>query len=211
MLSATEFYEVSTPLLVVLWIETVVYLGIGLYQTFDDFIHKTPKWAYINDRLNSWIWFQDKIGHKMHAAICFMLGFVALNGALEGMVTRFEIEIIFVSFALISGMVFGLLPPGRFGLVTIVTKPEIILQIVMYVFCVHLIRPEIIALCVVLNLWGVFVYFRQTSKIHGGEFEILRADMVEAGFDEKRLETVDKLAGYQQQGAHESGRDPVGS
>ena len=94
---------------------------------------------------------------------------------------------------------------------TIVTKPEIILQIVMYVFCVHLIRLEIIALCAVLNLWGVFVYFRQTSKIHGGEFAILRADMVEAGFDEKRLETVDKLAGYQQQGAHESGRDPVGS
>ena len=196
MLTATEFIETTTALSIVLWIEAVVYLGIGLYETFDDFIHKAPKWAFINDRMNSWIWMQDKVGHKMHAAICFMLGFVALNGALEGMVSRFEIEIIFVSFALLSGMIFGLLPPGRFGIITLATKPEIILQVVMYFFCLNLIRPEIIGLCVLLNLWGLFVYFRQTSKIFGGKYEIMRADMVEAGFDERRLERVDKVVGY---------------
>ena len=196
MLTSTEFIETTTALSIVLWIEAVVYLGIGLYETFDDFIHKTPKWAFINDRMNSWIWMQDKIGHKMHAAICFMLGFVALNGALEGMVTRFEIEIIFVSFALLSGMIFGLLPPGRFAVVTLATKPEIILQVVMCFFCLNMIRPEIVGLCIMLNLWGLIVYFRQTSKIFGGKYEILRADMVEAGFDERRLERLDKIVGY---------------
>ena len=75
MLSATEFYEVSTPLLVVLWIETVVYLGIGLYQTFDDFIHKTPKWAYINDRLILGYGFrqnraQNARGDLLYAGVC---------------------------------------------------------------------------------------------------------------------------------------------
>ena len=58
---------------------------------------------------------------------------------------------------------------------------------------------------------SIWYWDRDLSKIHGGEFAILRADMVEAGFDEKRLETVDKLAGYQQQGSHESGGNPLGS
>ena len=105
VLTAIEFFPTTTALSIVLWIEALIYLGIGLYETFDDFIHKAPKWAFINDRMNSWIQMRDKTGHKMHAAICFMLGFVALNGALEGMVTRFEIEIIFVSFALLSGII----------------------------------------------------------------------------------------------------------
>ena len=82
---------------------------------------------------------------------------------------------------------------------TIVTKPEIILQIVMYVLRAPDSSGNNCFMCRAKSL-GCFVYFRQTSKIHGGEFAILRADMVEAGFDEKRLETVDKLAGYQQQG-----------
>ena len=73
MLTATEFTPTTTPLLIVLWIEAVVYLGIGLYETFDDFIHKATKWVFINDRMNSWIWTQYKIGHKMYTAICFML------------------------------------------------------------------------------------------------------------------------------------------
>lgn len=196
MLTATEFIPTTTPLLIVLWIEAAVYLGIGLYETFDDFIHKAPKWAFINDRMNSWIWMQDKVGHKMHAAICFMLGFVALNGALEGMVTRFEIEIIFVSFALLSGMIFGLLPMGgRLGFVMVVLKPEIILQVIMYIFCATLIRPEIIGLCVMLNLWGIFVYFRKTSKVIDGKYEVLRSDMLDAGAGSV-IERMDKLMGY---------------
>lgn len=197
VLTAIEFFPTTTALSIVLWIEALIYLGIGLYETFDDFIHKAPKWAFINDRMNSWIQMRDKTGHKMHAAICFMLGFVALNGALEGMVTRFEIEIIFVSFALLSGIIFGLLPMGgRLGLFIIAFKPEIILQVVMYVFCVNLIRPEIIGLCVLLNLWGLFVYFRKTSKIVGGKYEMLRSDILEAGADAV-VKGMDKVMGYE--------------
>ena len=66
--------------------------------------------------------------------------------------------------------------------------------------------PEIIGLCVLLNLWGLFVYFRQTSKIFGGKYEILRSDMVEAGFDERRLERLDKVVGYKS-AANEEGTD----
>jgi hypothetical protein len=210
MLTATEFIPTTTALLIVLWIEAVVYLGIGLYETFDDFIHKAPKWAFINDRVNSWIWMQDKIGHKMHAAICFMLGFVALNGAIEGMVSRFEIEIIFVSFALLSGMIFGLMPMGgRLALVMVATKPEIILQVIMYIFCASLIRPEILGLCVLLNLWGIFVYFRKTSKVIGGKYEVLRSDMLEAGADAV-VERMDKVMGFEPVEEEQTNSDPAG-
>jgi hypothetical protein len=42
MLSATEFFPVTPLLLVVLWIEAVVYLSIGTYEIFDDFLAKAP-------------------------------------------------------------------------------------------------------------------------------------------------------------------------
>ena len=45
MLSSTEFFQVTPLLMWVLWIEAVIYLGIGTYETFDDFIAKVPKWA----------------------------------------------------------------------------------------------------------------------------------------------------------------------
>ena len=93
-------------------------------------------------------------------------------------------------------MIFGLLPPGRFAFVTLATKPEIVLQAVMYFFCLNLIRPEIVGLCLILNLWGLIVYFRQTSKIFGGKYEIMRADMLEATGDEVFVARVDKIAGY---------------
>ena len=40
MPAATEFYTVAKGLQVVLWIEAIVYLGIGIYELFDDFIEK---------------------------------------------------------------------------------------------------------------------------------------------------------------------------
>ena len=44
--------------------------------------------------------------HKFHAIVCFFLGFIALNGIIEGAVTRFEIELLFIGLALIM-MLFG--------------------------------------------------------------------------------------------------------
>lgn len=40
MLTSTEFLQVTPTLEIVLWIEAVVYLGIGVYELFDDFIAK---------------------------------------------------------------------------------------------------------------------------------------------------------------------------
>ena len=90
MLTATEFYEVTTLLKVVLWIEVVIYLGLGVYEIFNDFFYKPRNWAIKNGKHNSYIYLVDRTGIKMHAAIFFILGFVVLKGVIEGQVTRFE-------------------------------------------------------------------------------------------------------------------------
>ena len=59
---------------------------------------------------------EDKMQHKFHAAICFFLGFIALNGIIEGAVTRFEIELLFIGLALIMMLLWMILPPGRLAL-----------------------------------------------------------------------------------------------
>ena len=196
MLEATEFIATTTTLKVVLWIETVVYLGLGVYELLDDFHLKPKPWAKIDGRYNAWILMQETIGHKMHAAICFLLGFVALNGVIESQVSRFEIELIFLSFALLSGVIFSVLPPGRLAVLTLLTKPEILLQIAMYVFCAHLIRPEVIALCVLLNGWGLLVYFRKHRlSIVPFTYEQFREHIVQVE-DSEMVAKVDKAAGY---------------
>ena len=48
--------------------------------------------------------------------LCFVLGMVALNGAVEGVVTRFELELIFISFAVILPVLWATLLPGRLGI-----------------------------------------------------------------------------------------------
>ena len=54
--------------------------------------------------------------HKFHAAICFFLGFIALNGIIEGAVTRFEIELLFIGLALIM-MLLWMILPRKIGLI----------------------------------------------------------------------------------------------
>lgn len=207
MLGATEFMETTTSLTVVLWIEVIVYLGIGIYELVDDFWRQPRPWAYVNGRLNNWIHMQDYIGHKMHAALCFVLGFVALNGVLEGHVSRFEIELIFLSFALITGIIWGMLPPGRLARIMPLSKPEVFLQIAMYVFCAHLIRPQIIVLCVTLNAWGVFLYFtRQRRMLQPFTYEALREHIREAE-GEATLARIDKVAGYVGEAESEAGAE----
>ncbi len=199
MLSATEFMPVDGTLAVVLWIEVIVYMGIGVYELVDDFHARPKRWSLTDDQLNVWIYTQEKVGHKMHAAVCFLLGFVALNGVIEGHVNRFELELLFVSLALITGVIWGLLPPGRLAIVTILSKPEIWLQIVMYSFYAGLIRPEIIGLCVLLNAWGVLVYFTLQRKVLTPfTYANLRQHIL-AAEGEEVLPKIDKIAGYQHQ------------
>lgn len=196
MLSATEFYPVTIGLQIVLWIEAIIYLGIGIYELFDDFLQKPQTWMRINGRVNGYLRLTHKIGHKMHAGICVLLGFVALNGILEGFVTRFELELIFVSFAILMPAIWSSLMPGRLGIVTLLTKPEFWLQLVMFIMFSHLVRPQILVACVALNLWGIFVYVRFT-RVHLFQpftYATVRAHCIDA-IGEAGVAKFDKIAG----------------
>ena len=198
-MNATDLYSVTPLLSVVLWIELIVYLSIGTYELFDDFLVKAKSWMKINGRTNGYVRLIDKVGHKMHGAICFFLGFIALNGILEGRVTRFELELSFLSLALLMLTIWMTLLPGKIGLfVVTATKPEFWLQFIMFIFFSELIRSEIIYICVAFNLWGILVYFFHTKKkfFKPYTYEATRADMLDAGFEEKKLQFFDKIAGY---------------
>ncbi|MFT4820623.1 MAG: hypothetical protein ACJA2J_002029 [Candidatus Azotimanducaceae bacterium] len=197
MLSATEFYIVPFSLAVILWIEVVIYLGLGTYELFDDFLAKPKPWMIIFGRINGYVRMTHKIGHKMHAGICFLLGFVALNGAVEGQVTRFELELIFLSFGILMPAIWSSLLPGRLALIILATKPEFWLQIAMLTLFSHLIRPEVLLLCVVLNVWGIFVYFSHTRKTLFVPFTYatLRSHCIDAE-GAAFVHKLDKLAGY---------------
>jgi hypothetical protein len=133
----------------------------------------------------------------MHAGICVLLGFVALNGALEGHVTRIELELIFVSFAVLMPVIWALVMPGRLGVMVVALKPEFWLQIVMFTFFSHLIRHEILLVCIGFNLWGVAVYFLRTRKTYLTPFtyETLRSHLCDAESPE-RVARMDKIAGH---------------
>ena len=126
-----------------------------------------------------------------------MLGMVALNGALEGFVTRFELELIFISFAVILPVLWSTLLPGRLGLTVLLLKPEFWLQGLMLLFFSYLIRPQVLGLCILLNAWGVLVYFLHTRKtlISPFDYATLREDVIAAEGVDTAL-TFDKLAGY---------------
>ena len=196
-MDATELFTLTTTLKVVLWIEFIVYMGIGVYEILDSFGDAKP-WVKRNGKPNSYLFMKETVGYKMHASVCFLLGFVALNGILEGAVTRFELELIFVSLALIMMLLWITLMPGRLGFtVVFLTKPETTLQFVMLIFFWDLIRPEVLLLCLCLNVWGFIVYLSHTRKkaLHPYAYKTMRDDAEEAGLDEKTLTMFDKLAG----------------
>jgi hypothetical protein len=196
-MNATELLELTLTLKIVLWTEFIVYMGVGLYEIFDSFADAKP-WVKKNSKSNSYLFMKETVSYKMHASVCFLLGFIALNGILEGAVTRFELELIFVSLALIMMLLWMTILPGRLGFnVLFLTKPETTLQIVMFIFFWELIRPEILVLCVSLNLWGFIVYFSHTRKkaLSPYKYETIRNDAEDAGVDGKTLAIFDKLAG----------------
>lgn len=198
MLTATEFYKITPLLCVVFWVETIVYLLIGVIEIFDDFFAKPKSWTKINGKPNGYLILSDKIGHKMHGSLCFLLGFIALNGLIIASVSRFEIELCFLSLALLMMVVWMTVMPGRFGfLVVTATKPEFWLQIIMFVFYSALIQPAVLYICIALNLWGIIVNIFQTRKkvFIPYTYEAVRIDMLEAGVDKKEVKTYDKIAG----------------
>jgi len=106
--------------------------------------------------------------------------------------------LIFISLALIMMVLWITMMPGRLGFnVIFLTKPETTLQFVMLIFFWDLIRPEVLLLCVSLNVWGFIVYLAHTRKkaLYPYAYKTMRDDAEEAGLDEKTLTMFDKLAG----------------
>ena len=196
-MEANDLLELSTLLKVILWIELIVYLGIGIFEILDSF-SKEKSWNLRNGKINSYLAMREVTSYKMHASVCFLLGFVALNALMEGAVTRFELELIFISLALIMMLLWMIILPGRLGFIVLFSKPETTLQIIMFVFFADLIRPWVLYLCVFLNLWGLLVYFLHTRKesISPYEYKTIRNDALEAGLEESKVETMDKAAGF---------------
>ena len=196
-MEANDLLELTTLLKVVLWIEVIVYLGIGIFEILDSFSKEKP-WNIRNGRINSYLAMREVVSYKMHASVCFLLGFVALNGLLEGAVTRFELELIFLSLALIMMLLWMIALPGRLGFFVIFTKPETTLQIVMFIFFADLIRPWILYLCIFLNFWGFLVYFSHTRRvsIFPYSYQTIRSDALDAGLEESKVAAMDKAAGF---------------
>jgi len=200
MLNATELYPLTTALTIILWFEFIAYTGAGLFEIFDDFLRKNTPWVFINGRLNLYAYSIDIKNHKSHAAFTFILGFIALNGLIEGGVSRFELELMFVGLALITCMLFCFAPPVKRALRAIWVAPEMYLQIAMYLLFAQLIRPEVIGLCALLIAWGVFVHFRKLRTMEGApfEWEQYRDDTRAMGGSEAMLKAYDKFAGYKE-------------
>ena len=196
MLSSTELLPLTTGLQIVLWIEAIIYLGLGLFELFDDFQVRPKPWMFTEGRANGWLVLQHKVGHKMHAGICFLLGFIAANGLFEGAVTRFELELIFVSFAVLMPTILALLPPGRIGVLGLILKPEFWLQFVMFALASDLVRPAVLGLCLLLNLWGIIVYLLHTRRtlFVPYRYETFRQDCA-AAEGEALASRMDRLAG----------------
>ena len=196
-MEANDLLELTTLLKVILWIELIVYLGIGIFEILDSFSREKP-WNLRNGKINSYLAMREVTSYKMHASVCFLLGFVALNALMEGAVTRFELELIFISLALIMMLLWMIILPGRLGFIVLFSKPETTLQIIMFVFFADLIRPWVLYLCVFLNLLGLLVYFLHTRKesISPYEYKTIRNDALEAGLEESKVETMDKAAGF---------------
>jgi hypothetical protein len=137
-----------------------------------------------------------KSAHKLHAAICLILGWIALNGLLEQKVSRFEIETLFLSLAVLMSAVWSMKLPGRMGVLGVILKPEFWIQIAMFAMFLPFIRPQVAAICVGINLWGiVFLLLRgKTALFVPYTTETLVRDVEEA-LGEERANRVRRLAG----------------
>jgi hypothetical protein len=106
-----------------------------------------------------------------------------------------------------SGLVDRLMP-GRPGFIILMTKPEFWLQLVMFIMFSELVRPQILIICVALNLWGIFAYVRYTRErlFQLFTYLMLREHCVDA-IGEGGVAKFDKLVGYAQSNKPESTQD----
>lgn len=186
---ATEYFPVTGVIQFVLWVEVIVYLGVGLLEVFNDLHRKSPAWVLNNKRLNTFIWSTDARYHKCHGVLCLLLGLVALNGLMEGQVNRFEIEFVLVSLSAIVCMLFCIVVPSFRCLPSILLSPDLYIFSLMAVFYSNMIRYEVLAVCVLLVLWGLFVFFKRCLELDGSQLTFRR--LLD---DRKDYKTMDRFS-----------------
>tara|TARA_B100000886_G_scaffold139501_1_gene94356 strand:+ start:185 stop:784 length:600 start_codon:yes stop_codon:yes gene_type:complete len=198
-MSSTELFELTLSLKIVLWVEAIVYLGLGIFEIFDDFFRKLPSWTKLNGKLNAYLFMEDKMQHKFHAIVCFFLGFIALNGIIEGAVSRFEVELLFIGLALIMMLLWMIMPPGKMAIAMFLTKPETYLSVTMFLLFSDLIRIEIFIICILFNVWGIAVFIFNTRKhINPYIYKKFREDVIEAGISDNKIKAWDKMTGHKE-------------
>lgn len=152
MLGEGETQHATGSLLVVLWLEVIIYLGIGLYEWFGlDF--KPPK-PFMR---NAFEMFTANMNQKFHASICMVLGVVALQGIVSGVVSRFEFEMMFFTLGLINSLCWLVFawPIGAKGwLLAIGIKPEFWFQLWIWCTKADLVRMPVLVVCGLLNIHG---------------------------------------------------------
>ncbi|MEM1133538.1 MAG: hypothetical protein AAGH53_11415 [Pseudomonadota bacterium] len=193
VIGATEFREAPFVLQVILWAEVVAYIGTLIYKIVEEFYRPAMKWTYVDGRLNTYIWHREQKGNKAHTLFALMLGIVALNGAVEGKVTRFEMEFIFISLATITWMVLTIIPPSkRILLKAIPIVPEFYFMAAMSIFYYDWIRPEVFGLCIAIILVTLILFFRNSSQFieETYTFERFNADK-EAAKPDSELKAFD--------------------
>eukprot|EP00928_Gymnodinium_smaydae_P082163 TRINITY_DN65564_c0_g1_i1.p1 TRINITY_DN65564_c0_g1~~TRINITY_DN65564_c0_g1_i1.p1 ORF type:complete len:221 (+),score=22.20 TRINITY_DN65564_c0_g1_i1:191-853(+) len=155
VLAEGETLPAEGGLLVVLWLEVIIYLGIGIVEFFTIDFHEPPKFAR-----NAFEAFMNSMNKKFHASICLMLGVCALQGIVSSAVSRFELEMMFFTLGLLMNMVWTTLamPIGIRGYgIAIGLKPELWFQVWLWATNLHTVRPLVLVVSALLNIHGLAI------------------------------------------------------
>ena len=141
---------------ILLWVAALIYGLGGLKEMCDDFL-PTPKWRVKFLRGNAWATILHITGTKMHAAVLVILGYIAVNGLIEGGLTRSEFEIFFLLSALMMATIWMTMVPSPMYFVTVMTKPVFFFLLVLSIGFSNFVRPQVLVIAAVFNVYGILV------------------------------------------------------
>lgn len=191
VLGEDDHYPLTTGLTILLWVEVIVYGFFGLLLFFSvDFVEKKRKLPFHKNNFDIWMHRQHE---QIHACLAFFLGYVALQGLLAGFVTRFELEILFVTLGMIMGMVWTM-PPGL-TFIVLLLKPEFWIQLVTWACYSPLVRPQVLVVAALFNLYGIGYKLIAIPKMFGCYADFHNA-MVESVGEWEMVAKFDMLARY---------------
>jgi hypothetical protein len=174
-------------LLVVLYLEVIIYLLVGA-KFFLGADYKKPKpWQ----PANAFIDFQCAMDQRFHGSLAFIVGAVALQGITSGVCSRFEVELVFFSLSLMMNMCWlGLaMPLGVKGqLFLFLSRPDLWFSVYFWVNWWHLPRLPILIVCILVNIQGIY----GALAVHGPKMG--SNDNFEKLITEADPETKEKLA-----------------